>query len=197
LLAEPLAIIMWKKPIYVLLLFVITASCQNRESENEQYSSSIISCINERDSLVFLYLDNFEEYLLKEGFVKSIQKESYLDFISGFEDQKVKFNQSNMSKVVFGSSETAWHYYSPALVGKFQICINAGKEKTNNRDYFNTAYQVLTVTVGTDFQKILDKDTNGLKYHSITEVYADIPENYFDNEFIHYCFLLSILSILN
>jgi len=178
-----------------MLLLILIFSCRNNISFTD-HSTEAISCIQSRDSSLLKYLDNFEKYMIQEGFIQNVSQSSYIDLIDKYQKGQIDFNVPLMSEFVFGDKETAWNFLSPGKFAIFIGCITAGKQGHEDKNYYNLAGKVLMNSLSSELQAI-DNEQNlntGAAYLSID--YSDIPEEMFDNEFIHYCFLVSLYQLL-
>ncbi len=194
--ARPLAtIIMKQKTIYVLILLLISLSC-NRQSNYPEYSNSLIDCIHSKDSSLLGYLDKFEEFLINKKVLHDTSKTSYLKLIENAENDIVEINIHELGEYVFNDAEMAWNYFSPIKYGIFVQCINSKKIEFKKRYFFDLAGKVLMKSSIDELAQIeLRASANsGSKRQKIE--YSEIPDELFENRFIHYCFLMSLYSEL-
>jgi len=121
---------------------------------------------------------------------------AYIDLINKHQKGQIEINVPLMSEYVFEDRETAWDYLSPGKFAVFIGCINAGKEGHEDKNYYNLAGKVLMNSLSLELQTINNEQNinTGAGYLSIE--YSDIPEEMFDNEFIHFCFLVSLYQLL-
>ena len=181
-------------PLGILLLILIS-SCKNNVNFID-HSEEAIYCIQSRDSSLLNCLDNFEKYLIHAGLIQDVSQSSYIDLIDKHHKGQVEFNVPLISEYVFGDKETAWDFLSPGKFAIFIGCINAGKEGHEDKNYYNLAGKVLMNSLSPELQA-MDNEQNlntGTSYLSIE--YSDIQEEMFDNEFIHFCFLVSLYQLL-
>jgi hypothetical protein len=178
-----------------ILIIILISSCKNNDSFTE-YSTEAVLCIQSRDSSLLENLDNFEKYLVHDGLIQDVSQPSYIDLIDKYQKGKIELNVPLMSEYVFKNNLRAWDYLSPGKFAIFIGCITAGKQGHEEKNYYNLAGKVLMNSLSSELQTIDNEQNLSTEADYLSIEYSDIPEEMFDNEFIHYCFLVSLYQLL-
>jgi hypothetical protein len=178
-----------------MLLLILISACKNNISFID-HSPEAIRCIQSRDSSLLNNLDNFEKYMIQEGIIQDVSQTSYIDLIDNYQKGQIDLNVPLMSEYVFGDKETAWNFLSPGKFAIFIGCITAGKQGHEEKNYYNLAGKVLMNSLSSELQTIDNEQNLSTEADYLSIEYSDIPEEMFDNEFIHYCFLVSLYQLL-
>ncbi len=178
-----------------IIILILISSCSNNDSFTD-HSKEAVSCIRSRDSALLVNLDNFEKYLIQTGLIQDVSQSSYIDLIDKHQKGRIELNVPLMSEYVFEDDEIAGEYLSPGKFAIFIGCIIAGKEGHEDKNYYNLAGKVLMNSLSSELQTIDLKQGIESQTGYLSIEYSDIPEEMFNNDFIHYCFLVSLYQLL-